>query len=881
VLFTGKTVYLFQIVLTVPNDPDYYIVLGEPITRPARYSIADLSLIKNITHNDPFNDLTTDIALKTFQNANAEAEKQAKDERSQKEQQISNDYNTEQLKATTDSESTLELMLRSVLLFGINNVNNTTGPKYDTFIQDLFSEGAYTTMFNNGAPGKPDYSKYDQSFFEKYINGTLTPQERLDTNFRYGNNFYLMSGENAYKNDSKGSFLLKNQLRDNSCNDLTSSNTFIPQVNFDELFKIVPITYGESSDLEVNKKPQLSVFINLGLFFLMLNHTGILYNADTQQKIKNGDVITPMAYLDFNPETNFYLSSINQISIDPYKFLVSYNGTNEDYLKMFDKTLIKEKDNKFVIQATPPKSNIDDTNPLPAPESDLFNFNDDSDKLSAALPEQKKRMDGKNDGYVGKLMYIMVDINYLLDIIKNLKNNSDTNEVYFQSTIEQLLSDLNKSMGNYNAFRLSYNDSSNCFVITDDQIQSKPDSQAGNVQSEMIKDSMAFEIPIYGKRSIARAFELRTDISSRLASMLAISSNPGASNQVATAKNTSDFGVYNTGSFDRYIPMKTDTAPTAGTIVSNIPAAELATNFNNVIKSIYGVTREDSNNTTPSQGLFISKESIERARTYYIDRMAKIKNEQSGSIHAMIIPLKSNITMDGMAGLYPFQLYTIDERILPYRYSSINLSEDVNQKKVAFSIARMTHTISNNEWTTSVEGFMTLLRNPPTDQNARSLEYKPLYVDKNLVFGNAEDNTALPQNANTVYNFFIGKGLPDFIAAAFVGNFWQESRLNPNAINSSSRGRAIGIAQWLGDRKNGLLKKSNYTDLQTQLKFVWEELNSVESNAFIIIKSSTDVDQATINIRQYYERPGLSEANDANRKRIAALILKNPNTQIA
>ena len=768
--------YLINIKLQSTENSDYYIELGaDPFSGGAvsdnYYYTSDLSLISYASGNQ---DLMTNKPYENYKNAVLEAEKRAAEITGKNAEKIANDYNTEQLKATTDSESTLELMLRSILLFGINNLEGKN-IDYSTFIKDLFSEGAYSAIFSGDIPGKPDYSKYNPAFFQKYIDGSLTPSERLDTNFRYGNNFYLMSGENAYKNDSNGAFALKNQLRDESYFSLTQqANTFVPQVNFEELFKIVPITYGESSDLEVNKKPQLSVFINLGLFFLMLNHTGILYNADTQKTIERGDVITPMTYIDFNPETNFYLSSINQISIDPYKFLVPYNGTAQDYLKMFDADLVK--DGKSIKATSPQKDQNSTADPIqPTP---LFNF--DNDRLSGNLPQQKKAMDGKSNGYVGKLMYVMVDVNYLLEVIKNLKNGSDTNEVYFQTTIEQILTDLNKSMGNYNAFRLSYNDSSNCFVITDDQIQSKPDSQAGSVHSEMIKDFTTFEIPIYGKKSIARAFELRTDISSRLASMIAIASNPGAtSNQVKTAKNTSDFGVYNTGSFDRYIPMKTDSAPTSGSAASNVPAAELASNFNNVVKSIYSVTRENSNSKDPTipQGLFISKESIERARTYYIDRMAKIKNDQAGSIHAMIIPLKSSITMDGMAGLYPFQLYTIDEKILPYRYNSYNL----NNKRVAFSIARMTHTISNNEWTTSLEGFMTLLRNPTDDQN-NVKEVTPTttnLADKNLAFG----NTGCSRTGNYKFEYTSVSGY-DAISFSEVKRYLSEKKYSSNIIQS-------------------------------------------------------------------------------------------------
>lgn len=717
----GKTAngenYLISIKLQSTEDPSFYVVLGDAPTIPGAvsdqyYYLSDLSLIQFASGDQS---LLTNKGLQDYNNAKLEAEKQAAETISDKVSTILNDYNAETLKATIDSESTIELMLRSILLYGINNALNPqllTGKPYEKFIQNLFSEGAYAPIFKSGIPGKPNYDKYTQAFYRKYIEGTLTSLERLDTNFRYGNNFYLMSGENAYKNDSNGGMILKNQLRDESQFGSFSSNNFVPQVDFEKLFKILPVPYGEAADLEVNKKPRLSVYINLGLFFMILNHTGIIYNKETIQKLQSGDIITPMTYLDFNPETNYYLSSVNQMSLDPYKFLVPYTGTNEDYKKLFEDSIIE---NGSIKAVKPQVQNGETTVATPAP-TPLFNF-ESEDRLSGALPQQKKNLQGTNqDGYIGRLMHVMVDINYLLEeVIGTLKSSSDTNEVYFQAAIEKILSDLNKSMGGYNAFRLSYNDNSNCYVITDDQIQMRPDSQIATAHSDMVRDRDYYQIPIFGKQSIARSFEIRSDISSRLASMIAISSNPGVSDQVGNAKNTSDFGVYNTGSFDRYIPMKVTETSDKKSESSNVPAIELATNFNNVIKSIYTYSRSDISQT---EGNYISQDSINKAISYYIDKMARVKNSQPESVHAMIIPLKSNITMDGMAGLYPFQLYTVDERILPYRYNSSNLSSGPeNLRKVAFSISKMTHTISDNQWTTSVDGFMTLLRNPTKDQS--------------------------------------------------------------------------------------------------------------------------------------------------------------------
>jgi hypothetical protein len=863
-----------KIVLSVKNNSEYKIILGNKIS-----DYSDFGIITSII--GPQN-LRENKFLQERNAAIQKAENDALAQLSQKERDLQNEYNAEALRGTVDSESTIELMLRSILLYGVNNATNRqllSRPEYKDFIKNLFSEGVYAPIFNKGIPWEEDYSKYDDEFFKKYISGTLNSLDRLEANLRYGNNFYLMSGENAYKNDSNSTMILKNQM----------AKGVIPQVNFKELFKIVPVPYGESCDLEVSSKPKLSVYINLGLFFLMLNHTSLLYNKETVGKLKTGDTLTPVTYLDFNPETNFYLSSINQISIDPYKFIVPYIGKNQDYKKLFNKTLIENDSIKAVL----PK--LQDTNqqiPIQAP-TPLFDFS--NDKLSGALPQQKiPKFGGKPDGYIGRLMNVMVDINYLLqDVIQTIKNSSSTNEAYFQTVIEKILTDLNKSMGLYNSFRLSYSDTANCYVITDDQIQIRPDESLQSVHSSIVNSqSDEYEIPIYGKKSIARSFNISTDLSSRLASLIAISSNPGIQDQVSNSKNTSDFGIYNSGSFDRYLPYKFSDPSNSEDESSNLPAAQLAINFNNVVKSIYSISREDGSENQDT--LFISRDSINKAMSYYIDKMAKVKNEQPESLHAMIIPVKSNVVMDGMSGLFPFQLYTIDERLLPYRYSSINLSDGAgNLRKTAFSISKISHTISDNQWTTSIDGFMTLIRNPSKGQS-EVRDIIPTQVEiQNQDIIPEQINISLPRNANLIYQFFTGKSTPKSKeiftseqASAFVGNFWQESRLNPNATQVSTAAPltpnvGYGLAQWtIKSRQDKLRmfaykKNKSVSDLYTQLEFVVEELQKDYPNVLSEIKTSSTVEQATKIIMNKYERPKAESANFNGRLAAANTIFKD------
>lgn len=66
----------------------------------------------------------------------------------------------------------------------------------------------------------------------------------------------------------------------------------------------------------------------------------------------------------------------------------------------------------------------------------------------------------------------------------------------------------------------------------------------------------------------------------------------------------------------------------------------------------------------------------------------------------------------------------------------------------------------------------------------------------------------LPQNAQTAFNYFKGKGFTDQQAAGIVGNLMTESyaQIDPNAYNPAGGGMgAYGIAQFRGSRLKGLL----------------------------------------------------------------------------
>ena len=735
----------------------YQIFLGDVLS--IGITNADLSFISNIIEEGSNQDLAKNKAAEQLNEIASRTAQNIADIKNKYEL----DTNAETLKAISNSQSALELMLRSIMLYAIDDI----GKKQikDKFIRDLFSEGAYSAIFKKFSNGSLPPKTYTDKDWSAYLNGTMSAEDRLEVNLRYGNSAYLMSAENATEQ--------VNLLQ------------IIPQVDIKNIFTIISAPYGRTADTKVNIDAKTSVYISLGLFFMMLNHTGLLYSSNGQN-----DVLTPVTYVDFNPSTNYYLSSINQFSIDPFKYLLPYYGNKNDYKKLFRKDILQNNDTiKLELSGS-----------VVQPHS-IFNFGQGVDKITPVLPNNKKDVTGNSNGYIGRTMDTMVNINHLLDTIKKCSTADDFGEAYFQTILETIIASLNKSTGYYNAFRLSYSDSANAFMIVDDHVQLKPDAVLNTAVGRIIENkSDSPEIPIQGKGSIARSFDIRTDISSRIASMIAISTNPGLSNQVGMAKNTSDFGVYNTGSHDRYMKTKssdgssnaTSTTPTP--IQNNVQECQAAINFDTVVSSIYGLF----NNVSVDS---ISDDVIEQASAYYKEKMSKIKNQQSGSVAAMIIPIKSNITMDGFSGIYPFQLFTINENMLPYRYSQTNLKDS----KVAFSTARLTHNFSNNEWTTSIEGFMTFLQKSDDQKTSTVNPSDRIIVDttgtsisKNIKFTDLDLNTA--------------EGYAKYVE--ICQNFI--NRQKPNPLEITGQMMAIGA-------KSALLKTGKYVPPELALRQLRQE----------------------------------------------------------
>ena len=138
---------------------------------------------------------------------------------------------------------------------------------------------------------------------------------------------------------------------------------------------------------------------------------------------------------------------------------------------------------------------------------------------------------------------------------------------------------------------------------------------------------------------------------------------------------------------------------------------------------------------------------------------------------------------------------------------------------------------------------------------------------------NIDVNLSGKTNADKAYNFFISKGLSPVQAAAILGNFMQESGMNPKRVQGGGESDTVpldgktgyGLAQWTDiGRQQALVEYSKQTNLpvyslELQLNFAWYEASS--GDVITNLKAIQKIEVATEYWMSSYEKPAAGSAN--------------------
>lgn len=609
------------------------------------------------------------------------AQQNAEELTKQQQQQAEQSTTSAQSEPSSITISALEAALRTIQLESLgsaissnkndlnigNKVNKALLYTNKTFINNLFSVGVFSEFIQDLIAGNIDDSNYETEKNSK---------ERLKINAKYGFATNLMSGkESLYESIPTNNSGLYNVP-------LIYRN-FEP-VNYKNLLTAYVIPYDVNQKLNIGTELNHPVYITLGTLLMILNHNCTLYDE------KNPGVQLPLIYLDFNTEANFCLSNQQQLTTNPLKVLIPFEGSNENYRQLFSKdVLVDGKSEIKGIKNKEEESSTTQTTPLFTPRSNNPNSRDN---ISGNLPRFRYGIQQSSDyvAYRGKIMNVLLSIDYIADLIGTYSTKDDQNKVFLKPFIDAILTDINKYLGNFNILRLSYNDSANTLQIVDDQLI----PVANQNEKQLLKSSnIEAELPLIGKKSIAKSLEIKTEISTKLSNMIAISAN-SQDQQSQLSTNGDYLGYLNGGLVDRYIPQRTET--TSGDKTSQIDGEiRAAIQFNSAIKSFY-------NSST------ISEDQISFATNYFIEKMTKIKGSNPATKAAAMIPVSINFSTDGISGMGMGQSFTVSKEVLPYNY---NKKIGDNDKNVGFVIVGLTHTIENNQWNTAVRSNMIFIKN--------------------------------------------------------------------------------------------------------------------------------------------------------------------------
>lgn len=153
---------------------------------------------------------------------------------------------------------------------------------------------------------------------------------------------------------------------------------------------------------------------------------------------------------------------------------------------------------------------------------------------------------------------------------------------------------------------------------------------------------------------------------------------------------------------------------------------------------------------------------------------------------------------------------------------------------------------------------------PQGDGTPPSFEYEP--------GGNA---AADANQVGYVFGKLLERGATPVQAAALMGNLMQESGKGLNTGAIGDNGNAIGMGQWNGPRKRSLQRFAeargvDWRDLDTQIEYLWRELNGSERGAWAQIKAAPDAAAAAKIASEQFWRPGTPHLS--NRMAFARMV---------
>jgi hypothetical protein len=291
---------------------------------------------------------------------------------------------------------------------------------------------------------------------------------------------------------------------------------------------------------------------------------------------------------------------------------------------------------------------------------------------------------GDTQRQLGNIGNIYVNLEYLYDkaISRNLaaNDNQTKNVISLRDYLQEILRDVQNSIGNLNTFDLQVDDRNSIGRIIDISSTQSPSS---------VKDPL-FELQIHNLNSCVRSYNFQSKIFPEMGSIIAISAQDPAGIGTLGYDNAT-LVAWNDGITDRLIPKRL-TNPNDLLSEKNEPVSYLLpflTQMYQYFNIIAGTTSGDDINLVYG-GLNFA----------FRDFLAHLDRTNGGNnAYKTIIPTELNVTLDGIGGVIIGNLFKINKDIVPNGYKG------VLGRNLAYIVTGLGHSISDNDWTTDLKAY--------------------------------------------------------------------------------------------------------------------------------------------------------------------------------
>jgi hypothetical protein len=304
-----------------------------------------------------------------------------------------------------------------------------------------------------------------------------------------------------------------------------------------------------------------------------------------------------------------------------------------------------------------------------------------------------------NKNRYGKIMNVYFNMTYILNQLDSLKD-TDTGKVSLYDLINCLCEGFNNATGNFNQLYPAVDADRNKIVITDQTVC--PDIK--DLLDKQGKSTLLATFDVYGyyynnsnnapSAGFIRDLSFQTTVSPNLATMITIGAT---SNGYIPGQDSTALSRMNAGLTDRF-KKKVDLEQTSPKSSSK---ESLFEDYKESILSYQTFVSQLGGSAPTWNQEAIDAFSNAASSFYEYDQAKQTLSKSTGTADSKsspnggFLPFDLQLTLDGLSGMKIYQKYTIDTAFLPSNYpTSLN-----------FLLKGITNTISNNEWTTTLESF--------------------------------------------------------------------------------------------------------------------------------------------------------------------------------